>query len=184
MCGAAVFAHQRVRFGIQQRHVFAGDLDGGGGYRRIDKHGQLGNPSLLGQNGQQIELSWVRRNFQIVIERIKLFQGCLRLYHAIQRRTFSRRRSALVPAFQAFAEASQDGVFSFLFLDVRGVRQHHGEQIAGGTGGMDAALEPPRHQPRQQAGVVDVGMCEEDEAIVAGSNANAWWFLARVSRPP
>ena len=106
---------------------------------------------------------WMRRNFQIVVNRIELTQRGLCLCHGIERRAFPRCHSTLVLALQAFTKAPQVGVLGFLFLDVRRIRQHHRKQVAGGAGGMDRALEAQCDQSRQQAGMVDVGMGEQDK---------------------
>ena len=47
-----------------------------------------------------------------------------------------------------------------LLLDVRGVGQHDGAEIAGGGRGVDRAVEAVAHQQRQPPRVVDVGMAQ------------------------
>ena len=85
----------------------------------------------------------VRRDFQVVVDRIQLLQRGLRLRHGIQRRRVARRQPARGIALgHVLAEAVEVGVFGFLFLDVRRVRQHHRQQVAGGAGGVDRPRKP------------------------------------------
>jgi len=103
----------------------------------------------------------MRRDFQIVIDRIEALERSLRLRDRVERRDVARRRSPgwrcvitqhsarLVTAIHALAEAIDVGILGFLFLDVRRIGQHHRQQVAGGTRGMNGAVETERDQARQ-----------------------------------
>ena len=59
--------------------------------------------------------------------------------------------------------ADKPGPFGFHFLDVRAVGKHDGEEIDGRGSRVDRAVEAARGEPRQQARVVDVRVCQERE---------------------
>ncbi len=58
------------------------------------------------------------------------------------------------------------GVAGLLFLDVGGVGEEDAEQIPGRRGAVDGAVEALAHQPGQPAGVVDVGVGQDDSVDI------------------
>ena len=61
--------------------------------------------------------------------------------------------------------------FGFLLLDVAAIGQQHGEQIDARLGGIDRPAVAKHGQARQQAGMVDVGVGEQDEVDLADIEA-------------
>ncbi len=55
------------------------------------------------------------------------------------------------------------GPLRLLFLDMGRIQQHHPEQIHGCPGRVDRPLVAERNQPRQQAGMVEMSVCQQDE---------------------
>src|SRR6266571_4601771 len=54
------------------------------------------------------------------------------------------------------------GELRLLFLEVRGVGQHDLEKIGGAARAVDGPREALLAEPRQEAGVVDVGVAQQD----------------------
>ena len=84
-----------------------------------------------------------------------------RLYHVFLGVEWFKQIFALRPAFLV-------GVLNVTLLDMGAVLQHHGAQIARGRGGNDIAPEAALHQAGNVAGMINVGM-GEDERINRGS---------------
>ena len=59
----------------------------------------------------------------------------------------------------------------FLLLDVAAIGQQHGEQIDARLGGIDRPAVAKHGQARQQAGMVDMGVGEQDEVDLADIEA-------------
>ena len=99
----------------------------------------------------------MRRQFRVVLERRDLLQAIERLLGSVDR----------LGVFPASGVLVALGTLSFHLLDVGTVRQQYADQVVGGGSGVDRPAEAFRHQLRQQAAVVDMGMGQQDEGNVA-----------------
>jgi hypothetical protein len=88
----------------------------------------------------------MRPHLRIVVRRHQVLEARLRLLLRIERR---------------FAAP-----FRLLLLQIAAVGEHHAEQVAGRLRGVDRAAETLRDQARDQAGMVDVRVREQDESDV------------------
>ena len=82
----------------------------------------------------------------------KLRQGVFHVLQGVKR---------LVPV-NAGALGPAVAPFRFTFLNVRRIPQHNAAQLHRGAGGINGAPEPPGGQRRQSAGMVDVGVGQQD----------------------
>jgi DNA-binding response OmpR family regulator len=70
-----------------------------------------------------------------------------------------------------------------LFLDAGRIGQHDRAEIAGGRGGPDRAVEAVAHQQRQPAGMVNVGMTEDDPVDPPGIDRQLGVERLRLAAP-
>lgn len=102
-----------------------------------------------------------RRGFEtlVVVHGLKQGGRLLGVFHGIQRRRRILKAAAVVlSGFPA----------GFHLLDVGAVLEHDFQQLAGGHGAVDRACEAVTDQQRQKAGVIDMGVGDQDEVNVAG----------------
>ena len=93
-------------------------------------------------------------------DRAQQLQRRLRLRHRVQR----RRNGAFAGAAPALMAQLPLDVF---LLDVRTVRQQHLKQVDGRRSGIDRSAEAEHREPRQQAGMVDVRVGQQNEVDLA-----------------
>ena len=119
----------------------------------------------------------VRLEGLVVFRAAQLPQAGLRLRHGVERRA---RLSAAAPVVGALGLP-----LGFLLLDVGRVEQHHAEQVRRRRRHMHRPAEAQRGGARQQPGMVEVGMGEQDEiqaAQIEGQRVAG--SCAQASRPP
>ena len=69
------------------------------------------------------------------------------------------------------------------FLDMRRVGEHERAEVTGGAGRPDAALVPLRHEIRQTAGVVDVGVAQDDAVDLIDGERESHVLVAILATP-
>jgi glycine cleavage system aminomethyltransferase T len=116
-----------------------------------------------------------RVNQSPIGRRTQQLERGLGLRHGVQRRLQGRPAAPAVPPLMAQLP------FRFLLLDVRAVAQQHMEQVDGRRRGIHGPAVAEHRQQRQQAGMVDVGVGEQDE--VDGANVEAELQGIQVFRP-
>ena len=128
-------------------------------------HPVLGGPELQNGGAQQVArvvkadlypLAQVKA--PAVLHRLQHVDGLLGVHQGIQR--FHRGQAGTLALLVV--------PLGVPLLDVGGVPQHHRHELRGETGGEDAAVKALLHQQGQPAGVVNVGMGDQNVVDVIG----------------
>ena len=103
--------------------------------------------------------------FLFIPVRTQQLNSSKRVVHGIQRHIW----------LLALAQRLAGAPLCFKFLDVRTVTQHDAAQRSSSLGGVDLAGKTARAQQRQQTGMVDMGMCQQN--VIHGARRTGDLFI-------